>query len=104
MTELKKLRKMSNLSQTALGIKLGVSKQTVSTWERGKMLIDLKHAEKLRQIFSLSDEQLSTVMDNQTAPRPEDFIMTRITEIYRTLDRAERAELLAAAERIAEKK
>ena len=32
-----------------------------------------------------------------------DFIFARITEIYSRLDRAERAELLAAAERIAEK-
>ena len=33
-----------------------------------------------------------------------DFIFARITEIYARLDRAERAELLAAAERIAERK
>lgn len=104
MNELRKFRKLANLTQTELGLQLGVKKQIVSAWETGSARIDLKHAEKLRKIFSLSDEQLSTVMDNQTAPRPDDFILNRITEIYAQLDRAERAELLAAAERIAENK
>ena len=37
-------------------------------------------------------------------PPPADYILDRITEIYSSLGRAERAELLAAAEHLAEKR
>ena len=104
MTELKRRRKLSNLSQTELGAKLGVSKQMVSVWENGKMEIDLKHAQKIKQIFNLSDNELSELMGSTPELKTSDFILSRITEIYAKLDRAERAELLAAAERILEKR
>lgn len=58
MNDLELYRRKKGLTQGELGVKLGVSKQMVSKWEKGKLFIDPKHWEKLTEILNVSAENL----------------------------------------------
>lgn len=53
------LRKKANLSQEQLAEKVGVSRQTISKWELGETAPDIKQAEVLSQVFSVSLDELT---------------------------------------------
>ena len=53
------LRKKANLSQEQLAEKVGVSRQTISKWELGETAPDIKQAQVLAQVFSVSLDELT---------------------------------------------
>jgi transcriptional regulator with XRE-family HTH domain len=53
------LRKRANLSQEQLAEKVGVSRQTISKWELGETAPDIKQAQVLSQVFSVSLDELT---------------------------------------------
>ena len=53
------LRKKANLSQEQLAEKVGVSRQTISKWELGETAPDIKQAQVLSQVFSVSLDELT---------------------------------------------
>ena len=53
------LRKKANLSQEQLAEKVGVSRQTISKWELGETAPDIKQAQVLSQVFSISLDELT---------------------------------------------
>ncbi|MCR4962913.1 MAG: helix-turn-helix domain-containing protein [Firmicutes bacterium] len=55
---LKRLRKKSNLSQDALAEQLCVSRQTVSSWERGKSYPDLDILMQISEILHTTPNEL----------------------------------------------
>lgn len=46
-------RKKSELSQTELAEAIGVSQKTISSWETGKTVPDMRDYEKLRHVLKL---------------------------------------------------
>ena len=53
------LRKKANLSQEQLAVKVGVSRQTISKWELCETAPDIKQAQVLSQVFSVSLDELT---------------------------------------------
>ena len=53
------LRRKANLSQEQLAEKVGVSRQTISKWELGETAPDIKQAQVLSQVFSVSLDELT---------------------------------------------
>lgn len=53
------LRKKANLSQEQLAEKVDVSRQTISKWELGETAPDIKQAQVLSQVFSVSLDELT---------------------------------------------
>lgn len=59
-------RKKSGLSQEEVAEKLGVSRQTISKWELGETLPDIRQSKKLALLYHLSlDELIDFDMDVQ---------------------------------------
>jgi len=56
--ELSGCRKRSNLSQEAVAEKLGVSRQTLSRWERGETEIPAQYLPKLAELYGVSINEL----------------------------------------------
>ena len=52
------LRKAKNWSQEDLAAKIGVSRQSVSKWERGEALPDLERMISLSDVFGVSIDDL----------------------------------------------
>ena len=59
----KELRKENNLTQSDLAKQLFVSQDTVSLWELGKSLPDIKLLIKLTEIFKVSSDYLLGLKD-----------------------------------------
>ena len=53
-----KLRKKNNLSQGDLASKLNVSRQSISKWETGQSVPDLKNIIKLSEIFNVTVDEI----------------------------------------------
>ncbi|MEL7657953.1 MAG: helix-turn-helix transcriptional regulator, partial [Bacillota bacterium] len=51
-------RKKSGLSQEEVAEKLGVSRQTISKWELGETLPDIRQSKKLSLLYHLSLDEL----------------------------------------------
>ena len=59
-------RKNKGLSQETVAEKLGVSRQTISKWETGETLPDIRQAKRLSVLYGLSlDELISFDLDIQ---------------------------------------
>ncbi len=56
--KLSSLRKQANMSQTELAEKLGVSRQVVSKWEKGKDLPDIDNVKKVSSIFGKTIDEM----------------------------------------------
>ena len=54
-----KLRKSKNLSQEELSEKINVTRQTISNWELGETVPDLKQASALAKFFDISINELT---------------------------------------------
>jgi len=63
---LKELRKKMGVSQSGLAEELGVTKQTISLWERGPRKPEQETLRKLVQLFDVSEEYLLGVSDEPT--------------------------------------
>ena len=57
---IKKYRKENNISQEALGEKLGVSRQSISLWENNQTQPSLENIVALAEIFNISTDDLLT--------------------------------------------
>ena len=55
-----KLRNENNLTQEALGEKLGVTNKTISRWENGHYLPDIEMLQLLSKEFNVSINELIT--------------------------------------------
>lgn len=63
------LRKQHNLSQEQLAEKLGISRQSVSKWERAEASPDTDNLIELAKLYQISlDELLGTGLNNKTEP------------------------------------
>ena len=56
--KIRELRKSKNLSQEALGAKLGISGQAVAKWEKGDSYPDICNIPLLCEIFNVSADEL----------------------------------------------
>lgn len=64
---LPKRRKELNFSQEQLADKMNVTRQTISKWENGTAMPDLKKITELADFFDISmDELLGTPLNNKT--------------------------------------
>ena len=57
-SNLRRLRKKAGLSQDALAEKLSVSRQTVSSWERGNSYPDLDMLVRISDVLSTDSNEL----------------------------------------------
>lgn len=61
-------RKQSGLSQEAVAEKLGVSRQTISKWETGETLPDIRQSKRLALLYHMTlDELIQYDFDQQQA-------------------------------------
>lgn len=71
---IKELRRLNSLTQPELALKLNVSRQVISNWERGYTpTIDADYIAKMAKIFNCSSEYLITGKKT-----PEDIINSSI--------------------------
>lgn len=76
---LRLLRKNKELSQEYLAERMNVSRQTISKWENGTAMPDLKKLTELAELFDTSmDELLGT---SSPAPREESYSMDEINDM-----------------------
>lgn len=102
-------------TQTEIGRKIGVSRQLIGAWINGDRNPKISSVRKLAEALGCTVADIADVEDGLEEMAllgdkfsqyvlehsEEDFIRNRINKIYNDLDNASRAELLAAAERIA---
>ena len=61
---LMELRKLNNLSQEEIAEKIGVSRQTLSKYETGESLPDIKRCKMLADLFGVSMDDLISYEKN----------------------------------------
>ena len=93
-------------TQKEFSARSGVSRQAISSWLCGERNPKLVHVKKLASALGCKVEDIADYevpLDNVETEiqNTNDFILNRIVEIYAKSAPAERAEMLAAAERIA---
>ena len=64
--KIRELRKSKNLSQEALGAKLGISGQAVAKWEKGESMPDIMLLPDLCKILGISADDLLEVSKPET--------------------------------------
>lgn len=62
------LRKLQKMTQEDLAEALGCSRQTISKWETGESLPDLKQSRRLAELFGVSLDDLADETPGQTPP------------------------------------
>lgn len=62
---LKKLRKINNISQADLAKKMGVSLTTISNWETGYSKPDVEQLKKIAKFFNISTDFLLGINVNE---------------------------------------
>ena len=63
-TRIKKLREQSNLTQSALAKRLGISRSSVNAWEMGISVPSTQYIVELSQIFGISTDYLLGLNSN----------------------------------------
>jgi len=63
MEDLKTLRRRKFLTQKELAAKVGVSYQTVQTWEAGSAQPRLRHVPKLAEVLGVPAEDLLAMLE-----------------------------------------
>jgi len=71
---LKRLRKSANLSQDSLAEQLSVSRQTISSWERGKSYPDLDMLVQICENLHVTPNQLLYPSEKKAGLHPEELI------------------------------
>ncbi len=69
---LKQLRLSRLLTQEAVARAVGVTQQTVATWEKGERYPQLTQMAKLAQFFGLSTDEITRVIDESMAAKEAD--------------------------------
>ena len=64
MDDLRALRRQRFLTQKELAARVGVSYQTVQTWESGTATPRLRHIPKLAEVLGLEPAELLKMLDN----------------------------------------
>ena len=78
-TRLKELRGKSGLSQPQLAKEIGVTKQTISLWERGPRRPDFQTMESLADYFNVQLSYLIGESDDSSSPsEPDDREAARV--------------------------
>ena len=72
-TRLKELRGKSGLSQPQLAQEIGVTKQTISLWERGPRRPDFPTMESLADYFNVQLSYLIGESDDSSSPSEPDY-------------------------------
>jgi transcriptional regulator with XRE-family HTH domain len=67
MDDLKALRRRKFLTQKELAAQVGVSYQTIQTWEAGTALPRLRHIPKLAEVLGIEAEQLLEIVESGKA-------------------------------------
>ena len=70
-------RKKSGLSQEAVAEKLGVSRQTISKWETGETLPDIRQSKRMAALYKLSLDEL---IDFDTDVKEIEEVIERTSE------------------------
>lgn len=74
-----KLRNENNLTQEALGKKLGVTNKTISRWENGHYLPDIEMLQLLSKEFNVSINELISgkrIQENEYKEKAEENLLT----------------------------
>ena len=58
MNGIKCIRERCNISMSELADRIGVTRQTISLWERGKSLPDIKAVIKMTEIFGVTSDYI----------------------------------------------
>ena len=69
---LMELRKLNNLSQEEIAEKIGVSRQTLSKYETGESLPDIKRCKMLADLFGVSMDDLISYEKNDSEKNDSD--------------------------------
>ncbi|MBY6796935.1 helix-turn-helix transcriptional regulator [Clostridium botulinum] len=81
------LRKQKGLSQDELGIKLNVSRQTISKWELGETTPELEKLIALGDFFEISLDELVMDVKAKESIKTESLVMNRFETIIDSIDR-----------------
>ncbi|APQ78062.1 DNA-binding protein [Clostridium botulinum] len=81
------LRKQKGLSQDELGIKLNVSRQTISKWELGETTPELEKLIALGDFFEISLDELVMDVKAKESIKTEPLVMNRFETIIDSIDR-----------------
>ena len=74
-------RKKSGLSQEAVAEKLGVSRQTISKWETGETLPDIRQSKRMAALYKLSlDELIDFDLDVQEVQEAIERTSDKVTD------------------------
>ena len=79
----------------------GVSRQTIGAWINEGRRAQYSNVRKVAEVLKCPVEEIAEYEHGEAVEEPGDYVRDRINAIYDNLDPATRAELLAAAERLA---
>lgn len=88
---IKRARKAKGLSQEELAVKLNVVRQTVSKWENGSLHPNMKHQERLAEIFGMRIDDFYINLDT---PVTQDYILSQVLKETQKLDLEEQKYVL----------
>ena len=92
---LKKLRMNNRLSQKGLADKLGVSQQTVASWETGRTEPSNEFLNSIAKLFDVSTDYL--LGNEEAAPQKLDDGESNLLNLFRNLSEASKQALLMVA-------
>lgn len=86
---IRRLRELKNISQAELAEALGVSKETVSRWENGRIAIRRRHIDKMCALYGVRPDDITseshglasgtiTIRDSPTMPRSDGIPVYKI--------------------------
>ena len=79
MNGIKYIREKSNFTRNALAEHIGVTRQTVTLWERGVRKPDKKHLRKLSKFYGIEEKWFGEISD-------EDMLILKNRKMYRHFD------------------
>lgn len=84
-SRLSKLRKKQNMTQADLAIKLNVSRQTISSWERGRSEPDIATLNRIAKIFQIDMDGLLRGVEKQLNTHKKVKMIFLITSIIQII-------------------
>lgn len=101
--KIKTLRRLADLTQAELGLKIGVTKATINKYEYGTVNFTRARIEQLAKVFNVSPSYLLGWDDSDELPAisvepdVQDQMLDEIIRIYKGLNIKERNQLLSYA-------
>ena len=86
--KLMELRKSRGLSQEEFGLKVGVSRQTVSKWELGQSYPDFQRLVQISDFFELSLDELVKDVDVQEVREKQ---VSQLNALYEDVQKSKKA-------------